>query len=692
MRQIANQPAEVAFRKALTNLRWRDCDQEDIALIRSRVAGATPDLSVNEDGFKNVSIITALNKDKDQINWKNSMRFAVDWRKLEDFYSIDNCSSAEPKRTNPKKPRQLYCTSRSITRSMQVALWGQPPSTSEQIAGKLSICRGMPVLIRYNEATELCITRGQEARIVGWTAHKIPKWQGRKCLDTLYVELVNPPHSVNLPHLPKNVVPLTRNSESIEAQLPSDEYFHISRSQIPILPNFSMTDYSAQGKTREWNVIDLTECRSFQGVSRGVYTCLSRGTSLSRTLIIRDFEDSLLTGGLDGALRQEFRELEYLTQITDLRYRGLLPEGIVQVTRWDTIRAYRAWKKTAGMGIDVAPNLDECDDIAPPEEKITYEINTIAATGKRKERELTEKSQPSKKRKVRSEIPIIANAAWISPPGPVWDGEDWSCAYNTWTFILHCVWMSDRVKWSRILKGYSTVMNAMIEGFEGMPQKDPETELCEVRDIWRNVLRETYPVDYSSVHGADIVSMSEHLLGSPYQGNRVKIVCSQCGDTSSQYTDVPATISAFNAVRDAMSIQHYLDERLWPITTCTCSGDVFVKHRHSEVLGFEVVDAGDLLLNDRLDVGGWGSYRLAGMIYFGMSHFVSRAITRDNKVYVHDGMDGCNSTFEGVLNHGFDIAELARCGEKTASIAVYVLADRLGAGAQLRDSDTESDT
>ncbi|KAF6743206.1 hypothetical protein DFP72DRAFT_781407, partial [Ephemerocybe angulata] len=208
--------------------------------------------------------------------------------------------STVPKRIDPKKARRIYSKAKSISKAMQIGLWNQPPCTSEQIPGKLSLCIGMPVMIRYNEATELCITRGQEARIVGWSAMKYPKWPGRKYLDVLYVELINPPHPVNLPHLPKNVVPLTRNSESIEAQLPNDEYVRISRSQIPVLPNFSMTDYSSQGKTREFNVVDLAECRNFQAV----YTCLSRGTSLAGTLIVRDFEDTLLRGELDGALRQ----------------------------------------------------------------------------------------------------------------------------------------------------------------------------------------------------------------------------------------------------------------------------------------------------------------------------------------------------------------------------------------------------
>ncbi|KAF9034880.1 hypothetical protein BJ165DRAFT_1307222, partial [Panaeolus papilionaceus] len=75
-----------------------------------------------------------------------------------------------------------------------------------------------------------------------------------------------------------------------------------------------------------------------------VYTCLSRGTSLAGTLILRDFSENKLQGKLDGSLRQEYRELNYLDVITKLDYEGKLPLGIIGKTHWETIDAYRAWK------------------------------------------------------------------------------------------------------------------------------------------------------------------------------------------------------------------------------------------------------------------------------------------------------------------------------------------------------------
>ena len=46
---------------------------------------------------------------------------------------------------------------------MQEILWNQLPSTTDKhIAGKLSLCIDLPIMICHNFATELCITKGQE--------------------------------------------------------------------------------------------------------------------------------------------------------------------------------------------------------------------------------------------------------------------------------------------------------------------------------------------------------------------------------------------------------------------------------------------------------------------------------------------------------------------------------------------------
>jgi hypothetical protein len=67
-------------------------------------------------------------------------------------------------------------------------------------------------MICNNAATEMCITKGQEAIVHAWNSHKTQAAEGRDVLDTLFVVLTNPPTPVKLDGLPLNVIPLTRTS------------------------------------------------------------------------------------------------------------------------------------------------------------------------------------------------------------------------------------------------------------------------------------------------------------------------------------------------------------------------------------------------------------------------------------------------------------------------------------------------
>jgi hypothetical protein len=109
-----------------------------------------------------------------------------------------------------------------------------------------------------------------------------------------------------------NVVPIVKLANSTTCRLRDDQLRKVDRLQVPILPNFSMTDYASQGKTRPDNVVELSHCRSHQSY----YTALSRSATAAGTVIVQSFSPSPIVGGASGWLRQEFRELEILDEIT----------------------------------------------------------------------------------------------------------------------------------------------------------------------------------------------------------------------------------------------------------------------------------------------------------------------------------------------------------------------------------------
>ncbi|KAF8811286.1 hypothetical protein BYT27DRAFT_7090077, partial [Phlegmacium glaucopus] len=306
MRQQTQSAEDARFREALANMRYKACTPSDIAFLKTRISSELPGrASVNQKCFRNVSIITNLNSQKDEINRLGSLRFAAETgQSLTHLFSIDSVAVSKEPEEYQQKSKYTVGQKRSvkhgsIPQAIQHALWEQPTcANSKLIPGKLSICIGMPVMIRNNAATEMGITKGQEANVHSWDSHKTA--DGRDILDTLFVELSNPPFPVKLDDLPLNVIPLTRTTVTTCCRLPDDSSLTISQSQVEVLPNFAMTDYASQGKTRPYNVVDLSQAHSHQSY----YTALSRSATAAGTLILNSIHPSKITGGASGALRQ----------------------------------------------------------------------------------------------------------------------------------------------------------------------------------------------------------------------------------------------------------------------------------------------------------------------------------------------------------------------------------------------------
>ena len=60
--------------------------------------------------------------------------------------------------------------SNEISPSLQRVIWDLLPSSTNSFPDKLSLCAGIPVIIRNDNATEICTTKGQGDQVVGWKA------------------------------------------------------------------------------------------------------------------------------------------------------------------------------------------------------------------------------------------------------------------------------------------------------------------------------------------------------------------------------------------------------------------------------------------------------------------------------------------------------------------------------------------
>ena len=667
MRQRTQTEEDSKLCTCLENMRYAACTSDDIAFLRSRIAGkgmGSPDLG--DVRFRNVSIITARNNQKDAMNEEGSKRFAADYgQELEHFYSLDTrAGSSDDIRTKGRRRKRNKGTtdtlSSGLSRKDQEALWECSPHMSGGVAAKLSLCVGMPVIICNNEATELCITKGQEAVVVGWDAGPAP--YGRQTLNTLYVRLENPPKDVKIADLPPNVVPLTRITTTEHCMLKSDRKISISRQQIPVLPNFGMTDYSAQGKTRPNNPVDLGLCRDHLSY----YTCLSRSASAKGTILVQDFSPSKITGGISGWLRQEFRELNALDEITCLKYEGLLPDGIHSALRNPTIRAYYLWMNDRRDDADWHESIRYANlnqRLQPVEVNALWDTNiSLMKTGEKKNSrskrllEITSNIGTGKKR------PRNKSTFVSFPRGTVWDHVNYSCAYDALFTVLFNVWVCNRSTWSRRFGDMSDYAICLAEGFG--QYVDGRITLERARNMTCTLLHADSPDEFPFGYGyASVQKLCYTLMGKQSCGYTT-LKCDRC-----DYLQLPPVLDFAECTRlersgrlhdnslvrgrisEALSWD-MIDDKLRSDSPCTiCESNdisptpslhiaVQVK-RLPYLLAFSflssrfLIDKHLVYKGNNVDI----KYDLRGVVYGGYEHFFCRVITEDGWIWFHDGRD-----------------------------------------------------
>ncbi|KAF8816688.1 hypothetical protein BYT27DRAFT_7076730, partial [Phlegmacium glaucopus] len=129
----------------------------DLAFLKTLIVNRH-DKKLTDPELRDVSVITSLNTQEDQINDLGSAQFSQDTRqKLTHFYSIDKRGAT--KKRDTKSTKKIPASS-DIPVDIQNTLWNCSPQSSKHFPGKLSLCLEMPVMIRNNDATELCITKG----------------------------------------------------------------------------------------------------------------------------------------------------------------------------------------------------------------------------------------------------------------------------------------------------------------------------------------------------------------------------------------------------------------------------------------------------------------------------------------------------------------------------------------------------
>ena len=469
MRQRGISDEDQKFRNALDNLRYRACTAQDVQLLHTRVGGTRegqPHLGMPQ--FRDISIITAWNTHRDAINEVSAERFARENNvQLHRFYSIDSLAEPRWRSDSTKPPRKNKF--KVMTPTVRELLWRLPPASTEHVPGVLLLCIAMPVLLKHNDATELCATNGAEAHVVGWDA--TPLTGERQCLLTVFVHLHKPPRSVQLPGLPEDVLPITTSTQRVKCDLPDDGVQTIRREQVWLLPNFAMTDFASQGRTCPFNPVDIRYSRTHQSM----YTCLSRSATLQGTLILKPFDESKLRGGMAPDLAREMRELEILDFMTNLRLDGKVHLPLEDMARSQAIAKFHSMYGSRHVPDAVPAPLNWTNWpeflLRPPLEPTEW--GPVSSTGKRTTAGTDDIAAAAdiRKRSRNSQTVHIDSPVAASPSAPVgrattaiavgkvarksgahllvvsehpraaliglkWDAIDWSCVYDSLLTIM----------------------------------------------------------------------------------------------------------------------------------------------------------------------------------------------------------------------------------------------------------------
>jgi hypothetical protein len=584
-----------------------------------------------------------------------------------------------------------------ISPHIQQILWEQPPASSNKhVAGKLMLCVGLPVMLKHNDATECCMTKGAEATVVSWQTAKGP--EGQDVLDTLFVKLKDPPKTIKIDGLPENVVPITRHTTATMCSLPNDDEISLSRDQVLVLPNFAMTDYSSQGRTRPDNVVDLNSCHSHQSY----YTCLSRSASAQGTIIVQGFDPKVVTGGASGYLRQEFRELEILDEVTRLRYENMLSDSITGERRNVVIRQFQQCMGTKYVPDNVHPSIrwneqDPLHELAvttdTPWQLVknskygnktklilsksdTTGFVTAKGTipiGVSKKRKLDDDDTKQVTKKIKT---FEGNNESHGPQGFIWDGQNYSCAYDSVLTVLLSVWSQNPTEWKRQFKNMNRTMNVLASGFhqanEG--QKTLETARNKVRHLLHQRNPELFPYGQT---GTPVSEMIEKLLRSDNVIASTWVHCIDCGHEDNLNRDLQTCVIQCHEenITTSACLQKRFQEH-YPRMRCEhCDGaldkimrfDIIPKVLAFSVSGHSVQVSKKISFRDGDSLVVFG---LKGIVYHGDFHYTARVCT-DGSVWFHDGMvTGRECTYEKRLSE-FTGSDLSTCNGKLASLVIY---------------------
>ena len=262
------------------------------------------------------------------------------------------------------------------------------------------------------------------------------------------------------------------------------------------------------------------------------------------------------------------------------------------------------------------------------------------------------------------------------PQGLIWDGENYSCAYDSVLTVLLSIWSQDPTGWKMRFKDMNRVMNVLASGF--YQAKEGRTTLETARNKVRYLLHQRNPVIFPyGQTGTPVSEMSEQLLRSDNIIASNWICCVECGHEYNLNKDLQTCVLQCydQGITTSACLQKRFQEH-FPRRKCVHCGGALNKIMRFDVMPKVLVfsiSQGSIEVSKKLSFRDGDSlvvFGLKGVVYHGDFHYTARVCT-DGSVWFHDGMvSGRECTYEKKLTE-FTGLELSTCEAKSATLVLY---------------------
>jgi len=272
---------------------------------------------------------------------------------------------------------------------------------------------------------------------------------------------------------------------------------------------------------------------------------------------------------------------------------------------------------------------------------------------------------------------IMASADSSSPSGLIWDGENYSCAYDALFTVLFEIWSSDTRLWTRRFK---EINQHHLKSLSACFKKyfNGQTSFETARDTVRHELYSQNPAQFPyGTRGTSVAALTSAILAPNDCVAISSPECTRCEYSEPTMNDRLEFI-LYEKEETPKSTAHWLcsleHETHEECPDCSCALKQPISFKSApNMLVFEI-NSKKIKISKTLKFVQDSEpviLEVRGLIYHGDFHFTSRIIGNDNNVWYHDGMTtGSTCKNEGDFD-SFSTKKLSKCKGKRLLLVVY---------------------